>query len=375
MPAPPRHRRRALHACGAGRCGIGRCRCVGHAGQRAFIQRGTHCAQAGRACTRATGSTAVNLADLAVQRAQRIADVAVGGALDHVVRRHEHTLHADAGTTAEEAGGITERLEQLPAIDRLAAAGGDAAGTDVVDGGALEAGQGQAVTAGVVIADRTGRRGLDRGDARVEITDAGFHRAHALVGDVELRTGDRVAAAGGDAAIGHVDDAARGRAIGAVATADRHHVGIQRTRSSTDCHRVRTGRTGTGANGQCAGGRHRGIGTQRDCCVRPLALAAEPIATESLPLAFAVPVPLALKYRLVVSAVNATASSCPRFTASLISVPLATLVTCRLLTALPTDTVLARSATEPPPSATLPAAEALALTPTAVAFKPVALLP
>src|SRR2546427_468597 len=106
-----------------------------------------------------------------------------------------------AAVAPAEAGGIAERLEQLAAIDRLAAAGGDAAGTDVVDGGALEAGQGQAVTAGVVVADRTGRRGLHRGDARIEITDAGFHCAHALVGDIELGAGHRVAAAGSNAAI------------------------------------------------------------------------------------------------------------------------------------------------------------------------------
>ncbi len=55
------------------------------------------------------------------------------------------------------------------------------------------------------------------------------------------------------------------------------------------------------------------------------------------------------------------------FTASVSCVPLATFTTWRWLLAAPTDTVLARSATAPAPSATLVAAFAVALGPMATA--------
>src|SRR6201991_4714377 len=57
----------------------------------------------------------------------------------------------------------------------------------------------------------------------------------------------------------------------------------------------------------------------------------------------------------------------PRLTASVVCVPGATLVICRLLLPLPTDTVLARVASEPLPRATELAASARALSPIAVA--------
>src|SRR5690606_40122991 len=64
------------------------------------------------------------------------------------------------------------------------------------------------------------------------------------------------------------------------------------------------------------------------------------------------------------------AFSCPRLTASVAWVPAATLMTCRVLPTLPTDTASLRFATEPCPSATLFAAVAWAATPSAVLLLP-----
>src|SRR5690606_16312982 len=62
-------------------------------------------------------------------------------------------------------------------------------------------------------------------------------------------------------------------------------------------------------------------------------------------------------------------------TASVASVPAATLVTWRSLPVLPTETVLARSATEPWPSATELSPDAVAPRPIAVAPAPLATAP
>src|SRR3546814_11350814 len=62
---------------------------------------------------------------------------------------------------------------------------------------------------------------------------------------------------------------------------------------------------------------------------------------------------LAWKKCSVLSAVFATYCSCARFTASVSSVPAATLVTWRSLPASPTDPLLIRSATEHAPNAPL----------------------
>ncbi|EDM5313037.1 hypothetical protein CSR63_13705 [Salmonella enterica subsp. enterica serovar Weltevreden] len=61
------------------------------------------------------------------------------------------------------------------------------------------------------------------------------------------------------------------------------------------------------------------------------------------------------------------------FTASVPSVPAATLATCRSAPLSPTDTVLSRSATEPEPNAAELLPVAFELLPTATALSPVAL--
>src|SRR3546814_18483797 len=81
---------------------------------------------------------------------------------------------------------------------------------------------------------------------------------------------------------------------------------------------------------------------------------------------------LAWKQWSVLSAVFATSCSCARFTASVSSVPAATLVTWRSLPAPPTDTLLSRSAIEPAPQATLFRPSALEPAPSAVAPSAVA---
>jgi hypothetical protein len=90
-----------------------------------------------------------------------------------------------------------------------------------------------------------------------------------------------------------------------------------------------------------------------------LPVASAPASLSSLPVAW--------KYFAVVSATSATSCSWATFTASLSSVPAATLVIWRDRPEawLPTDTVSTRSAYEPAPRATLPTATAAALEPSA----------
>ncbi|MNV79080.1 hypothetical protein D3C71_1726140 [compost metagenome] len=134
-------------------------------------------------------------------------------------------------------------MEQLPTVDRLAAAGGDRTAADVVQRGALQTRQGQRVAAAVIVGQRIGGDVLDRADAGVDIADLRLHRPHTLVGGVELTAGHRIGAACSDAAGTDVDDTARGRTIRAVAATDRHHIGFDRARTGTQRHRVGTGDT------------------------------------------------------------------------------------------------------------------------------------
>ncbi|OPD85176.1 hypothetical protein AO953_33000 [Pseudomonas aeruginosa] len=70
------------------------------------------------------------------------------------------------------------------------------------------------------------------------------------------------------------------------------------------------------------------------------------------------------------SVCKSAACICERFTASVAAVPARTFVICRSPPAAPTDTVFARSATDPAPSATDPAAVALDPLPTATEPSP-----
>src|SRR3546814_7830803 len=81
---------------------------------------------------------------------------------------------------------------------------------------------------------------------------------------------------------------------------------------------------------------------------------------------------LAWKKWSVLSAVFATSCSCARFTASVSSVPAATLVIWRSLPSLPTETLLSRPAIEPAPRATLSRPLASEPAPSAVAPSAVA---
>src|SRR5262245_21095284 len=89
----------------------------------------------------------------------------------------------------------------------------------------------------------------------------------------------------------------------------------------------------------------------------PVAIDSAPTDTERPPEANAAslpsPAPSATKYSVTPSIVDTTESSCALFTASVASVPAATLVSWRSAPAEPIDTELPRSATEYAPSATL----------------------
>jgi hypothetical protein len=85
----------------------------------------------------------------------------------------------------------------------------------------------------------------------------------------------------------------------------------------------------------------------------PLELAEAPAATLFSPPAVEPSSPLALKNLLAWAASSATSFNCATFTASVSSVPAATLAIWRSSPAAPTETVFSRSASEPAPSATL----------------------
>src|SRR3546814_534452 len=103
------------------------------------------------------GDTAVEAADRAIKRTERIADVEVIAALDHVRRRRDRAERRHRRAAAQHLGGAVECTVQLAPIDRVHAGGADRASGNVADGRALLASQRHGVLVLVVVLhDRVG---------------------------------------------------------------------------------------------------------------------------------------------------------------------------------------------------------------------------
>src|SRR3546814_14100387 len=83
------------------------------------------------------GDTAVEATDRTIERTERIADVEVVAALDHVRRRRDRAESRHRRTAAQHLGGAVECTVQLAPIDRVHAGGAERDGGDVADPSAL----------------------------------------------------------------------------------------------------------------------------------------------------------------------------------------------------------------------------------------------
>src|SRR3546814_17050393 len=82
------------------------------------------------------GDTAVEATDRTIERTERIADVEVVAALDHVRRRRDRAESRHRRTAAQHLGGAVECTVQLAPIARVHAGGAARAGGDVPDSNA-----------------------------------------------------------------------------------------------------------------------------------------------------------------------------------------------------------------------------------------------
>src|SRR3546814_11996814 len=71
------------------------------------------------------GDTAVEATDRTIERTERIADVEVVAALDHVRRRRDRAASRHRRTAAQHLGGAVECTVHLAPIDRVHAGGAD----------------------------------------------------------------------------------------------------------------------------------------------------------------------------------------------------------------------------------------------------------
>ncbi|VXC04450.1 hypothetical protein LUTEI9C_70428 [Luteimonas sp. 9C] len=147
---------------------------------------------------------AIESGDHAVERAQRIADVAVVAALDREHTADQTTAGIDDRAAAERSRDRLHPRVHLRAIDRLAARGVDRSGGHVAQSRAVLARQGDAVARIVVVGHRVSGHAFDVADAVLDAVDTAFDHADALVGLEQLVAGHRIGAVGRDVAVGEV---------------------------------------------------------------------------------------------------------------------------------------------------------------------------